>query len=246
MFNRPTPPPSFEALLASFKDHWRAQDTVFELVTARDFVRLNGSELLLAPNEDGGQFSFYVRVAGAPLRVPAGGGVSAMENDATPILGEFAKPLATPDATPILKDFEPPALSALRPLPHYARPAGPMVSAAEGDQTPIEPREESVQPAVSPTADTMVNMPTPLVPVTVPPPPPESQSVIVPAKIPPPQLPSQLRTPPASTSNVALTRDTQTMNPAAPESKSVQDDAPGDTPPESGPPRDAPSREEAS
>jgi hypothetical protein len=39
-------------------------------------------------------------------------------------------------------------------------------------------------------------------------------------KIPPPKLPDRLRTPPASTSNVALTKETQTLTPIVPETKS--------------------------
>ncbi len=55
-------------------------------------------------------------------------------------------------------------------------------------------------------------------------------TVIVPAKIPDPVLPARLRTPPAATSNVALTRDTQTLTPL-----------PGNGPPGNEPPASKPS-----
>lgn len=57
-------PNTLEELLESFGDHWRAQDTVFELKTARDFVALNEAELVLITTPTHGEFTFFVRAAG--------------------------------------------------------------------------------------------------------------------------------------------------------------------------------------
>ncbi len=68
-FSRTQPMPStLDELLAGFGDHWRAQDTGFELATARDFVRLNGAELMLNSSSAHGEFMFFVRAAGAPKK----------------------------------------------------------------------------------------------------------------------------------------------------------------------------------
>lgn len=67
-FNRSKPlPNTLDELLESFGDHWRAQDTVFELKTARDFVALNKAELVLITTPTHGEFTFFVRAAGRNL-----------------------------------------------------------------------------------------------------------------------------------------------------------------------------------
>jgi hypothetical protein len=272
-FFRNTPlPGSLDDLLASFGDHWRAQSMAFELTTARDFVRLNGGELTLKPVDNQGEFSFFVRAAGAPRAIvplPSPEGVSETDSTTTEI-----KEL---DSTPVIpqpvqeEPATPPTLAVLRPLPPPAR-LMPLLtnlraqaaSDAEGQAPPVEPKEPpsrtdkaapetvnrppttarqaaetSRQSPPSPPATSAASAAAPGE-STQPPSPggegrqpaaaesaapqpttsqpgeqmPSSDSVIVPVELPAPALPSKLRTPPASTSNVALTRDTQTVAPS--------------------------------
>jgi hypothetical protein len=283
-FFRSTPlPGSLDDLLASFGDHWRAQSMAFELATARDFIRLNGGELTLKTVDNQGEFSFFVRAAGAPRAkiLPsspeaASGTDSAMteikELDTTPVIPE----------PPQEEPAKPPTLAVLRPLPPPAR-LMPLLttlkaqaaSDAEGQAPPVEPKEPpsrttetppeadsrpstaaprqatgaSHQPPPSPPAasaaapgeSTQPPAPAgeghqpPAAESAAPPPPgsgeqtPSSGSVIVPVELPAPVLPSKFRTPPASTSNVALTKDTQTFAPL--ESDSSPTPA-GSSPPE--------------
>ncbi len=62
----PAMPSTLDALLASFREHWRDQSTRFELTIARDFVRMNGAELMLGTNGMQADLMFFVRAAGAP------------------------------------------------------------------------------------------------------------------------------------------------------------------------------------
>jgi hypothetical protein len=71
-FSRIKPlPNTLDELLESFGEHWRAQDTVFELMTARDFVALNNAELVLITTPTHGEFTFFVRAAGRMAAAPA-------------------------------------------------------------------------------------------------------------------------------------------------------------------------------
>jgi hypothetical protein len=276
-FFRSTPlPGSLDDLLASFGDHWRAQSTVFELTTARDFIRLNGGELILKPLDNQGEFSFFVRAAGArrpQLPLP----LDAESNPPPPdsITPPPARPEGTAtevkelDATPVIpppapeEPAEPPALATLRPLPPPSQLV-PLLTAlkaqaaseAEGQSPPVEPEEPPSRTAEtapganehpsaaaadasglpsktsSPLAarDESARPPAPSgessePPAVEPAAPPVSANgsegqaspsdpVIIPVKLPAPTLPDRLRTPPASTSNVALTRDPQTFAPS--------------------------------
>jgi hypothetical protein len=143
-FERNAPiPATFDALLASFGDHWRDQDTLFELATARDFVALNG--LALALNTAGEQCEFAFRVpstAGARARLVAhtqpGGEASAtthvMRNDATPVI--FEKIVARSDATPALPESPAPGDQS-EPEPFPDPPVIPSPVAAP--DAPAEP-----------------------------------------------------------------------------------------------------------
>jgi len=62
----PSMPSTLDALLASFRDHWRDQSTRFELMVARDFVRMNGAELMLGTSGMQADLMFFVRAAGVP------------------------------------------------------------------------------------------------------------------------------------------------------------------------------------
>lgn len=110
MRTRPMPE-TFDALLASFSDHWRDQVTHFELATARDFVALNGLELALNASDDQGEFAFLAPTTAAARAHLAP--TPALRADTTPvILGnpERRKPavsLSDP-STPALPD--PPAI----------------------------------------------------------------------------------------------------------------------------------------
>ena len=306
-FNRVKPlPASLDSLIESFGDHWRAQDTAFELYTARDFVQLNGGELLLNPQENAGEFAFFVRASGARAQtgasLPAAHAavatditrmIAPTDSQDTAVLGktgplsprvmapvealhipgmerEMITPLVAPtppaessqdDSAPgaptlstapdiqswkplpvlIVSEDEkessdeepvtPPTLAGLRPRPSSAQADTPL-PAAEGaaqpgesaesaqhdGQTSASPIDHSTPPdfivrdhaAETPTTRRDLTPGKAPTPAAAPP-----GTLIVPAKIPDPVLPERLRTPPAATSNVALTRDTQTLTPVS-------------------------------
>jgi hypothetical protein len=302
-FFRSTPlPGSLDDLLASFGDHWRAQSMAFELTTARDFVRLNGGELTLKPVDNQGEFSFFVRAAGAPrAKVPMPRPEAASETDSTTEIKEV-------DSTPVIpqpvqeEPAKPPTLAVLRPLPPPAR-LMPLLtnlkaqaaSDAEGQAPPVEPKEspsrtdkaapEAVNrppattrqatetsrqsPPSPPTASAAApgesaqppapagESPQPSAAESAAPPPttsesgeqtPSPDSVIVPVELPAPALPSKFRTPPASTSNVALTRDTQTVAPSESDSspKPARTSPPDEKPTDPAPASDSSTRKESS
>jgi hypothetical protein len=222
-FDRYKPlPESIDALIASFGDHWREQDSLFELTMARDFVRLNKCELLLVTTPQHGEFAFFVPATVNKRRTGELPQAAAQQTAVT------AAPQPAPEmvssATPVIKEsvvppepVVPPTLAVLRPLPpQMMRAASKPTAASEGKVAPGEPDEPKTvtgEPAGS-SAGTAAR----------------PASVIVRARIPEPKLPEHLRTPPASTSNVALTRETQTMVPAASDSTSSETDAPSDRP----------------
>jgi hypothetical protein len=276
-FDRYKPlPESVDALIAGFGEHWRAQDAVFELTTARDFVRLNGCELVLNSTAEHGEFAFFVSAAiskHSTAEVPAvrpakQAAESPAQTDAqrpqaimppevtaqveTPQEAHEVGEAASND-TPVFKESEPaapppvpPTLAVLRPLPPQMIPAPPVAPPAaspEGETQPGEPQESKPIPAdaeaptsgerTPPEAETARPSPVEA------PAKPASPAVIIPARIPEPKLPERLRTPPASTSNVALTRDTQTLTPLrahdAPAARDSEADAkPADAQEESG------------
>ncbi|MBN1678999.1 MAG: hypothetical protein JW966_01820 [Anaerolineae bacterium] len=94
-FSRLTPLPStLDELIASFGDHWRSKDAVFELTTARDFVRLNGSELLIHASEGHGEFAFFIRAAAVASPAPP----------AEPEVQRHTGPLPSPGETPAIRE----------------------------------------------------------------------------------------------------------------------------------------------
>jgi len=102
-FSRPTPlPPTLDALLDSFKDHWRDQTTLFELATARDFIRLNGSDLMLGVGGALSDLMFFVRAAGVKretLPPPSRALHDKLPTRTKPLdPSETMTPLAKPDA----------------------------------------------------------------------------------------------------------------------------------------------------
>lgn len=237
-------PTTLDALLRTFSAHWRAQDTVFELTTARDFIRLNGADLLLNSTEKLGEFAFFVRAAGIPrekippaylgqtqpasLLTPAAlAAVRAAGDITTPVVQEQpAAPVTVADehATPVVLSDDnittPPRLADLRPLRAYVG-----IPAANSETPDDDASTGAVSIDLSShIADTVVNQGTPTVPIAVkrvdPAPSAGSAtdgSIIVPVRLPSPKLPDSLHTPPAKTSNVALTRDTQTLKPVTPD-----------------------------
>ncbi|MBN1202068.1 MAG: hypothetical protein JXJ20_09450 [Anaerolineae bacterium] len=178
-FSRLKPlPVTLDDLIESFGDHWRANSTRFELVTARDFIMLNGSDLLLNSSDKRGEFAFFVkregvRVTEAPIVSMTKSAEAADESQVTdsadtPQITEAA----TGDETPLLVEClpddkpEPPTLDILRPWPGAAiprisspAPRTPTAPAAEGEAPPVEP-DESTIPAHS--ADTSASAATPV------------------------------------------------------------------------------------
>lgn len=252
--NKPLPA-TLDALLMSFGDHWRAQDTLFELSTARDFVRLNGGDLVLNPSDTQGEFVFYMPRADTPhgkTPVPAHvalertyvigrvePAMTVKTRDAAPPPGDPAPddpitetPVLRPGVhapliTPVLRRDDaptPPRLADLRPTPGSVarRLEALAASSPEGTQPSAEPPD----PASKERTEVRALTPTPVLRLTPPArpkspePPGESAAprpTIVPAKIPDPRPPAMLRTPPASTSHVALPKETQTLTPVEPE-----------------------------
>jgi len=194
-------PASYDDLLASFGSHWRAKDTVFELTHARDFVRLNGCEVTLNTHEQIGEFAFFVySVKAFKARAMAAAAVAATTPTPVPTAPQAAAPSPAPAPTPApaatrsLDEITPPSLAMLRP---------PRAMSAEGQVSPVEPDETAPKPGHS--AETKLSRPTTT----------EPETLIVTVKIPGPKPPDILRTPPASTSNVALTRETQHTPPVS-------------------------------
>ena len=156
-FTRNTPlPATFDDLLASFGDHWRDQDTLFELATARDFVALNGLELVLDASGDQADFAFFVpSTAEARARAIAetqpsiGAETHVMDGESTPVI--FEQVASRDHATPPLIDApvdadepEPfpdplPIPSPIAPPEPPAEPAtpGPAISTLHTDDTQI-------------------------------------------------------------------------------------------------------------
>ncbi|NDJ75854.1 MAG: hypothetical protein GYB65_06320 [Chloroflexi bacterium] len=149
-FNRlKTMPATFDELVESFGDHWRAQDTVFELKTARDFVRLNGSELMLAATQHMGEFGFFVRRAGTVKRK-------------TGLLSpEALKSLSPPKPAPPAAQAPPaPAVSSSAPTESPgSAPAATSVS-ADDNATPVMPDEQGDQPVPAPSVAELRPKPT--------------------------------------------------------------------------------------
>lgn len=212
-------PVTLDGLIASFGDHWRAQDTLFELTTARDFVRLNGCQLAFNTGPDYGEFAFFVPAAAGRRQTGTAPQVQAVGT------------LAPSHSTPVIKEPEPapvppapPLLAVLRPLPPQIASTRPAVrTASEGRAPRGEPEE--VKPAVqaqdAPKAGESSSAPFETRRARSSIKPPETAapaaSVIRSVKLPEPKMPEHLRTPPAATSNVALTRETQTLAPVRPE-----------------------------
>jgi hypothetical protein len=286
---------NIDAMLASFGDHWRERDTVFELSTARDFVRLNGCALALNATDIGGEFAFFVRavgaekretslatagaprittaqskaaadgkaVAGQELTEPATDkGATTEKTFATPVMRRYGqtKPL-DPDAvaryldqrgaaehdsgttpvveTPAIKptpdpaaqmpapqpvpEGAPPTLAMLRPFPPRLRGDATRPPTLDGREHPREPAaasgpaDDSTQENPPGTSRSLTGalrrLPSESTAKTNPK---QNDTIILRADIPAPQLPDHLRKPPAATSNVALTRETQTITPVSP------------------------------
>jgi hypothetical protein len=227
-FDRYKPlPESLDALIERFGDHWRDQDAVFELSTARDFVRLNGCELVLNSTAEHGEFAFFVPAAVVKRRtgqLPAAQAVKPPAQTA-PLPSQVITPpdrpphesvvIAASGDTPVFKESAPaapppapPSLAVLRPLPpqFMPRPAAlPTAPTPDGQVPQVDGEAAKTGECTGSDAIQRSSAEAPKKPQ------PPPGSVIVPAKIPEPKLPERLRTPPASTSNVALTRETQTL-----------------------------------
>ncbi len=166
-FSRVKPlPPTFDDLLASFGDHWRARDAVFELSMARDFVRMNGSELLLHSTEHHGEFVFFIWRAGAkrgplpslealipalpgtgPL-VPGASRAATQQSSVTQVisegdlLGKTARPASKPISKPITSEVRPaPDTPVLKPpsVPEASEPTPPRPASARPSHFPLPP-----------------------------------------------------------------------------------------------------------
>lgn len=152
-FTRSTPlPASMDDLLASFGSHWRAQDTAFELATARDFIRLNGSDLALASGDGYGEFAFFVRAAASgktrPLNPDAAAKAALAASSPPETLPTTPPPEALPsDATPAFPEARivPPPKPSIPPI---LRPL-PLPRAASSRPARSEPAE-SLDPAKKP------------------------------------------------------------------------------------------------
>lgn len=298
-FDRPREvPPDLDSLIASFGSHWRAQDAVFELTNARDFVRLNGCALVLNRTQSGGEFTFFVRSASARRRsakTDAGAQVTAQPKTATvPKSRPKAQPEQPAAQEPAQEPAQQPAAQApdqavakksdtridpdavqqaaqrhptpppgrTKPLDEAAlarylerhqqrsqlRPDDPtpivsfdehealsdesheaasqaLVDAGETHSGttqpgPVQRRTRSLLPptAARSSTDSAAEGTQPAAEPPVPPhldPKRKTDTVIIKANIPAPHLPDHLRKPPATTSNVALTRDTQTFAPVS-------------------------------
>jgi hypothetical protein len=189
-FNRATPlPATIEGLLTSFGSHWRAQDTAFELATARDFIRLNGSDLVLASGEGYGELSFFVRAAAsgktrplnpevlakaAPLPEAPPVVLETLSSDATPAFPEAQiVPPPEPTIPPILRPLPLRRSSQRRPVAKPKTEEAPAVpaqpategrdTAAEGSAPPVEPQESVIRliPDDTPTVRNAPVLPTP-------------------------------------------------------------------------------------
>jgi hypothetical protein len=272
-FDRYKPlPDSVDALIEGFGEHWRAQDAMFELATARDFIRLNCCELTLNSTADHGEFAFFVQAAVNKRRVDQVPGTRPAEQVAEAVAQtspqrppvilppETVALTETPQApektaeteaasgdTPVFKDPTPtapppvpPTLAVLRPLPPQVIPTPPVTpppASPEGEASPGEPEENKhTQPdaeAPAPGERALAGVDTPPQPPGETPIKPAPPAVIIPARIPEPKLPEHLRTPPASTSNVALTRDTQSMTPVRAQDAPTAGDSEADPKPAS-------------
>lgn len=114
-FARPaTLPSTLDALLASFRDHWRDQSTRFELLVARDFVRMNGAELMLGTAGMQADLMFFVRAAGVvrPATVSPPHAVA-----------QSAPPGKTRPLDPSVVSSPPPAAPRPATAPDHAAPA---------------------------------------------------------------------------------------------------------------------------
>lgn len=149
-FSRKKPmPETIDELLASFGDHWRAQDTVFELATARDFVGLNDSELILRSSPNSGEFAFFIWRSGVKRRAAVAGAVQehkAVAESSTAVIREgdlpegnrkpTTKELQASDPTPVMPppvEPRPVRLADLTPA-HFPLPPD---SFAPGDGTDV-------------------------------------------------------------------------------------------------------------
>lgn len=59
-------PVSFDALVEQLSGHWRARNAAFELLRARDFLAMNGCELLYVCLQDHCEFKFFIPTVPRP------------------------------------------------------------------------------------------------------------------------------------------------------------------------------------
>lgn len=125
----PAMPSTLDALLASFREHWRDQSTRFELTIARDFVRMNGAELMLGTSGMQADLMFFVRAAGVPR--PA-------VTPSPPALTLSAPPGKTRPLDPSVVSTPPPPAKET-PLAESKEPAAPPpdTAPAKGASEPV-------------------------------------------------------------------------------------------------------------
>lgn len=176
-FTRSKPMPgTLEDLLASFGAHWRAQDTAFELSTARDFVALNGGELMLITSDLHAEFTFFVpgdvkrseRSGRAPLATQPAPEAIAPQDETKPL--ELA-PLYAASSQETVLPMRTTILSAVGTTPAAPAPAVELPAAAPHEHpesadakiAPAEPgAQESPSALVEAAPDVLPEMPEPV------------------------------------------------------------------------------------
>jgi hypothetical protein len=63
------PPPTLDALLDSLRGNWRVEGAAFELLRARDFLKMNECELVYSVGPKYGELAFFIYAVG---KKPAG------------------------------------------------------------------------------------------------------------------------------------------------------------------------------
>lgn len=227
-------PNTLDELMESFGTHWRAQDTAFELATARDFVSLNGCELTLATTALEGEFVFFVRVAGGralstaqtktePAQAaPSAELLSILSPEIAALLGgpavEAAEApaestsieqvtLADKDTTPVMRDLRTPLPVEEEPAPptlDVLRPLPPTLTELE-----LRATQRASEQAQDAKADTQPRegeaAVTDEIDMAA-----AEEAIIIPAKLPELVLPEHLSAPPAATSNGAAEKEPPT------------------------------------
>lgn len=168
-FARPaTLPSTLDALLASFREHWRDQSTRFELTIARDFVRMNGAELMLGTSGMQADLMFFVRAAGTARRAITPPPTAAVHS---------GPPAKTRPLDPSVVSTPPPTAKAA--------PAAPEQSAPAASPAPVP-----VSAPTAPAAPAAAEASPVIIPVTLPDPHPPEELITSQEKPPAPEPPA--------------------------------------------------------